>query len=308
MKKAVFILGLFLSLAGFADAQESEEVEDTGDLDLWNPFFLPYAGDVQIDLASGFKTNKQNIGIASGAGSLVKKDDQVFTSVSAKYGIFDRLALGVEASYMMRQDYSETWGGALSSNPNITSANSGFYDIGFFVDFRLLGKYREKWYANLELEFRPGYRDSNNFLFSYPNNLYIFAGALGKNVGRWTFGALVLVKYFQESAYDTNNNKNKEIQGISQLFCQVDIGPLYVKGAGGVFKLLDEKSASDPVRKKTFPAAALEFGFPVSDQAVLKANLQWVGTVSGETASNGTQFSISAGPFINANVGLTLLY
>lgn len=308
VKKIFLIAVLFAAPANVLWAEETEEVEDTGDIDLWNPFFLPYKKDLVLDVSTIYKSNPSQFSLPNNQGGITTKDKEYFTGVAARYGITDRFSLGAEANYMLRQDYSETRSGFAATSPDTSSANSGFFDFGLIMDFRLLGKYRKDWYANMEFEFRPGIRDNNNFLFSYPNNLYMASGIFGKSVGMWTIGTLIVVKYYQNSDYDTAAKKNNEIQGIPELFVQADFGPLYVRALGGGLKFLDKSSNENSLKKKFLPAIGGEIGIPISDDMVIKANILGILQNTADISISGTSVSVTSGPILVGSIGLTTIF
>lgn len=290
VKKIIIIL-LIAATPVFCDDEAGEE---TGELSLTSPFYLPYAEEFTVEGGIAVYSRGTKIELLSLSGTRETSSKAGYAALTARYGFTDRIALGVFAKYMIRQDFAQTQTGVLAASPAIRSTNNGFYDIGFSLSARLLGTRREEWYLNVEAAFAPGIRDNNNFSFSYPNNQYVSKLSFGRGVGDWTFGVIGSVLYYQSSSYDTTNEKNDETMGAAQLLLQYDFPRFYFRLSPGVVKFLDNRSNTDALKKKVFPAGTVELGFPLSDDSLLSAGLLVVPSQSANSSSGGTNFSVSS--------------
>jgi hypothetical protein len=230
---------------------------------------------------------------------------EVASSVVLQYGITESFSLGISGKYMIDQDYQTVQSGiAFAGDPGKSSHNQGFYDVGFQLGLRILGTRTEEWFVNLDLGFLPGIVDSNNFLFTTPNNQFLSRLIVGKDNGSWSTGVQANVQYYAPSVHDKGDEKNNQLLSSSLLFTQIDSDSLYVRLSAGVVKFLDSRSNENAVMKQFFPAAQTEIGFPFSDTCVLSARMIYVAGAEGDIAVGGFNARLTARPFIAGSLSL----
>lgn len=286
--------------------------DDEQELKLTSPFYRPYEGDWVVRTL--FSQNSQSYAIdrQSPVGSKTTNKNDDHSQLSLAYGMTDTLVIGVSAKYMFQQQYNETNTGSFASKPDTSSTNSGFYDPTFNLIACLLGKMRDEWALLLQFAFTPGIQDSNNFLFSYPNNQYLTSLLFGRNFGDFNFGVSLADQYYQNSSADTNNVKNDQQIVATGFVAQYDITDFYLRATGGFSEYVDQRSLNDPTRQQVTPSASGEIGYLCSDDFLISANISWTSAVTGSSSfiSGGTSRpeNIILGPTVVSTFSMALKF
>ncbi len=294
MKPSVFfsvLLAVTLRLAEPLFAVAGNE------LPVSSPFFKPYEGDFLLELGMSYKIQSSTLTLPALSSTRETRTKESATGFALTYGIAEYFSMGVSGKYMADQNYSIAQSGiAFAGNPGTQSRNKGFYDPGFQLGIRALGTRTEEWFFNIDLGFVPGIKDSNNFLFSWPNDQYLAGLLVGKDFGQWSVGLISTAQYYAPSSLDKSDEKNNQLLSNNQMFVQLDCELLYIRLSGGTVKFLDKASNENAVKKKFFATGTAELGLPFSEQSALSARLTYVSGAEGELSVAGFNATLTAQP------------
>lgn len=264
----------------FVDATSLFADEDDEPLKISNPAYLPYAGDFffkndwsyeHSSSSTEFPTQTLASSATWPAATISAPKTLYFTEFSLRYGITDRISLGAGGRYMLRSQTATNYEGGLNLPASSSSDSSGFYQPMLTAAARLLGARSNEWYVNFEGRFQPGMPNGSSV--ASPQNTFVSILGAGWNSAEWTFTAVFYGSHTAATTVNGTNYTDTDIVG-GQLMLQYDFEDFYFRPVGGVFKLVDATSESNPILRQAQPFVRGELGVFITDTSLLVFSIE----------------------------------
>jgi len=295
------------------NSAKATEQEKSNAIELASPFFLPYAGTLQIDASATYARNSLKTEIPfdqfTGKG-LVRKGSaetiQTAMSINAsiRYGITDRFHLGISgAGYVHSTAVLNGQGSMSNATPEIPR-QLGATEPTFQLGGRIGGIRQNETYFDLIGRYTPGIKSTSNSALGQ-RHTFAAAALLGRQLGFLTAG--VAGSYLYSPATETGYGYFPEAHlGAGSAVLQLDSSIVFLRLTGGLQAFLNSENNSNPLNGKPVLAASTEFGFKFGPNFLAVLGLAYTHTrLADFQDSTNLRYSRQVGANYEFSLGLT---
>lgn len=299
-------------LTGAETPPTTKPTEEQKKLHMANPFYLPYARELQLSFQLGMLQNgvRQDIPAQTFLGFPISASfrEAQFTSypisIGVKYGILDRLIIGGGFDTFAPGKTENTQSGLNYNTYGSPTVPSGFAGAELSAYGRLAGTRPGQIYLDIGIQFRPGLASSESTATNAGRLSATGAIATGINFWWVTIGAIGGVTYAPSASVKRTSGTGAYTTSVTvasapavtvatgQFVLQLEWRYAYARGMFGYSKYVDSSSADDPILKYSISTYGGAIGFKFGEKLLLEFNGNYSPAIKGDEYFTGYQSSL----------------